>query len=400
MKKYFYLLATLVLVLLGVQSAQAQVLPAPVELEGFAWSSTVGWISLNCKTGSRTAGDICTTSNYRVTIQTNGNITGWGWSSNIGWVKFGGLSSFPTGGGTQAVNASVSGTFPNLTWRGWARACAGTNAPAASEQKDCSSMNPNDNSGDWDGWISLGGTTGAGGTYRISADMTAGMNNNSYAWGSDVVGWVDMFSQVDFTPIDVPTSTPITATGTGCTILSGASTCTGRLTWTLPATTTNPNIYRFSPSPAEVSQALSRTDFAVTLTRATTTFQVRSGATTLRTVRLRADCAAGLTYNGTICTSAPVVTPVPTVELFKAAPPIVRSGNTSLIEWRLSAFPPGTSCTITGPGLNADVNALSGSVRTGALRNTSTVTMRCTGAFDGEVTAETRIEVIPVAEEV
>jgi hypothetical protein len=39
------------------------------ELAGFAWGSDVmGWISMSCTTGGTTGGDICATSNYRVTF--------------------------------------------------------------------------------------------------------------------------------------------------------------------------------------------------------------------------------------------------------------------------------------------------------------------------------------------
>ncbi|MEK7499972.1 MAG: hypothetical protein AAB649_05200, partial [Patescibacteria group bacterium] len=81
------------------------------------------------------------------------------WSSNIGWIQFGSLSGFPTGTGTQAQNANINGN--NL--KGWARALS--------------------YGGGWDGWISL---SGAG--YGVTL---AGNNFDGYAWGSEVVGWVD-----------------------------------------------------------------------------------------------------------------------------------------------------------------------------------------------------------------
>lgn len=142
-----------------------------VELQGWAWSSTIGWISLSCTNTSS-----CGSTDYRVTIATDGTVSGYAWSSNIGWIKFGGLSGFPSGSGTTAANAAVTGTFPNLTLTGWARACAGT-LPG-----DCSSMT--DVGGGWDGWISLGGNT-----HSITFDAT-GVESSSYAWGGPVVGWI------------------------------------------------------------------------------------------------------------------------------------------------------------------------------------------------------------------
>jgi len=85
------------------------------ELSGYAWSSNIGWISMNCSnTGT------CGTGNYGVTLnEETGNLTGHAWSSNIGWLQFGGLSGFPTGSSTQAINANISSTTDSMS--GWAR---------------------------------------------------------------------------------------------------------------------------------------------------------------------------------------------------------------------------------------------------------------------------------------
>ncbi|TSC68371.1 MAG: Carbohydrate-binding CenC protein, partial [Parcubacteria group bacterium Gr01-1014_56] len=86
-------------------------------ISGWVWSETIGWISLNCSNLG-----VCGTSNYGLTLNADETITGYAWSENIGWIKFGGLSGFPSGLGTQAVNAQRSGN----SMIGWARACAGT----------------------------------------------------------------------------------------------------------------------------------------------------------------------------------------------------------------------------------------------------------------------------------
>jgi hypothetical protein len=125
---------------------------ATSKLSGYAWSETIGWISFESSTG----GD--------VSIDSVGNLNGYAWSDNIGWVKFGGLSSFPASGDNAKLNGD------NLT--GWARACAGT------VNGDCNSATRTDG---WDGWISLSGQG-----YGVKLDR-----NSSYAWGSDVVGWID-----------------------------------------------------------------------------------------------------------------------------------------------------------------------------------------------------------------
>jgi hypothetical protein len=126
------------------------------DMSGYAWSSNIGWISFNC-TDTNTCGIV----DYGVDIASDGTLTGYAWSSNIGWIKFGGLSGFPTGQGTQAINAKINGS--NL--QGWARAIA------------------QDGNG-WDGWIAL---SGAGPSYGVNL---SGTNFTGYAWGSSVVGWI------------------------------------------------------------------------------------------------------------------------------------------------------------------------------------------------------------------
>jgi len=127
-------------------------------ITGYAWSDTIGWISLNCSDPGT-----CGTSNYGLSIDGSNNITGYAWSENIGWIQFGGLAGFPSGSGTTAVNAHVTGS--SVT--GWARATAYTDPQA----------------GGWDGWIALSGT-GYGLTVNGSAIL-------GYAWGDTNVGWID-----------------------------------------------------------------------------------------------------------------------------------------------------------------------------------------------------------------
>lgn len=145
-------------------------------LVGWAWSDNIGWISFNSTNDHdpNTVGVQVSPYNYGVHMAANGDLCGdsacatpgYAWSPNIGWIQFGGLSSFPSGSGTQSVNAAVNGT--NL--QGWARALS--------------------NDGAWDGWISL---SGAGPSYGVSL---FGNTFSGYAWGSDVVGWIS-FDDVD-----------------------------------------------------------------------------------------------------------------------------------------------------------------------------------------------------------
>lgn len=373
MKLYQLFLLTLLFV--GAAFVQAQTLPAPVDLDGFAWSSNVGWISLNCRNDSN-----CASSDYKVTINADRTITGWGWSSNLGWIKFGGLSAFPSGGGTSAENARLTGTYPNLTWNGWARACSGTSGG------NCSSMSNNTEAGAWDGWIALRGTN-----HAITSNMSSGMNADSYAWGSEVVGWVDMFSQVTFA------TTSATIWGSNCTVSEGASTCSATLNWTIDSAATLPNAYRVTSPAAQLSTSRTQTNFPITLNLGNNTFHARSDATMLDAVTLTATCGAGLVASGSVCvlgtgTTSPAIT-------LRAVPPIVRRGNTATVNWTLSSLT-GSTCVLNGPGItNSVVNTVSGSLLTGPIMNTATVRMTCTGSY-GTVEERLNVEVIPVAIEV
>ena len=163
-----------------VANAQATV----KDLSGWAWSdANIGWVSFNSNdnnTGTNGSGK--SPIAYKVQLDTStGNLSGYAWSSNIGWIKFGGLSSFPSGG----VNANVNVSTGAVT--GYARACAGT------ASGNCSSMTSRTDG--WDGWISLSGTNhatgntaGTGGVTYVVDGTTATLKGNS--WGSDVVGWL------------------------------------------------------------------------------------------------------------------------------------------------------------------------------------------------------------------
>jgi hypothetical protein len=162
-----------------------------VELEGFAWAATIGWISMNCSdTNTCTIDDPVNGIDYSVQIKTDGRVTGHAWSPNAGWIQFGGLGSFPTVG-TATINDDVEvvgavSMTSNFSFTGWARACAATVGG------DCSSMTTDTNVGDWDGWISMSGSYGAG-SYGITFVNGAAANTpTSYAWGGpNTMGWID-----------------------------------------------------------------------------------------------------------------------------------------------------------------------------------------------------------------
>lgn len=159
------------------------------DITGAAWSSNIGWINMKG-------------SNYAVKIDTTGttrNLSGYGWSSNIGWVSFNGAenSGCPTGTCQARVEWGTSGG-PSVLVKGWARACSVFAAGCSGALK------PQSDLGGWDGFISLGDSKPTDGVnFGVKLNTTTG-NATGYAWGSEVVGWVD-FSGVKFDVTGDPT---------------------------------------------------------------------------------------------------------------------------------------------------------------------------------------------------
>lgn len=179
-------------------SAQVGSFDDPAPLSGYAWSGTdsdnngsvdsgIGWISFNCSNDSS-----CGSVEYWVEIDDiDFSLNGYAWSSNIGWIKFGsgdfGTFNDPSGdlslGATQSSGgqARVNATRDGLV--GWARACSVF-------QSGCSgSLAPGDETGGWDGWISLSSVNTGGPSYGVAVNTTGGLE--SHAWGDDVISWVD-----------------------------------------------------------------------------------------------------------------------------------------------------------------------------------------------------------------
>jgi hypothetical protein len=84
--------------------------------KGWAWSSNIGWISMN-STNQGTA------PSYGVTVDDSGNLSGWSWSSGLGlgWICFGATcpGSPPGGGSSWALIDPTEPNTPQLF--GWAR---------------------------------------------------------------------------------------------------------------------------------------------------------------------------------------------------------------------------------------------------------------------------------------
>lgn len=144
------------------------------DLTGYAWSSNVGWLSFNCSNDNS-----CAVSNYKVTKNNStGLLSGYVWSPNIGWVSFN--QSDLAGCPSLPCEAKLSNT--NLT--GWARALSAVGRTDG-----------------FNGWISLN-TKGSALQDTVSYGPTLGGNNRlvGYAWGSNVIGWVEFGLNTSGTP--------------------------------------------------------------------------------------------------------------------------------------------------------------------------------------------------------
>lgn len=126
-------------------------------LSGYGWSDNVGWISFSCLNTNS-----CGTSNYHVSVAGNGDMSGYAWSDNVGWISF---------NESDLGNCPITACKPKLNGNqvtGWAKAISA------------------DYFG-WDGWINLKGSSPS---FGVSFDPGT-KKFSGYAWGSDVVGWID-----------------------------------------------------------------------------------------------------------------------------------------------------------------------------------------------------------------
>lgn len=151
-------------VIVWTANVEAQ-MPSSTTLSGWIWAGTqqgddggsqgVGWISVNSLTDASPI-------NYAVEVNTDLTVTGMAWSENVGWIQFGS----GTGRSAQIVSDG-----DNWQLTGWARALA----PVGDAQ-----------AGGWDGWISLDGAD-----YGITFNQNGNTVGTPYAWGDDVMGWLD-----------------------------------------------------------------------------------------------------------------------------------------------------------------------------------------------------------------
>jgi len=178
-------------------------------LKGYGWSSNIGWISFSSTNESPA------TISYGVNVASNGDLSGFAWSDNIGWVSFNNTGGCPI----EPCQPKFIGT--NLT--GWAKALSA------------------DNKG-WDGWISLSTKTDE---QIVYGPNLSGYTLSGYAWGSDVVGWIDFRNVIKESTATAscgaannetyslpPTNNLCGGAGTNSSVVTGTVSGTVVYTWT------------------------------------------------------------------------------------------------------------------------------------------------------------------------
>ncbi len=195
---------------LGSSSGLGQApLPTVHELHGFAWSSYaipgsttpggMGWLSMNCDQQTSPSYTppgmgVCTSmggsSDYKVTVDPNGNFKGDAWSSNMGWVSFdsGEVSGCPIPDSESSDGCTGHLNFITGKVSGWARVIS---VPASGD---------NGHNGNWNGWIHLSGTNHASPGNGVTYDLALGILKHfayggsiapSPQMGTEVLGWID-----------------------------------------------------------------------------------------------------------------------------------------------------------------------------------------------------------------
>lgn len=336
-------------------------------LTGYAWSDTIGWISFN---STNEAGS---TADYGVTVAPNGDMSGYAWSEHIGWISF---NEVGCPSGTCAPH------FDNVTGvvTGWARALSPTSGI---------------NTGGWDGWISLSGTTIDGNAYGVRA---VGANWGGYAWGSDVVGWISFGGSLygvtgtdnDSTQVPLASITQFEVCDA-----DGLSNCFSSGTKVVAPGT--PIMINWDASATEC-QALSGSNFS--------TGNTPSGsdpADASITPNTTEDYRILCTNNGVTATGVQRSVEVTTTQvILSISPRTVEIGGSANLSWDIGLAGDEAVCTLSGGRLPPDimlndtttgttgVEATSGTYVISPVTARTTYTLRC-GAFTDTET----VEVVP-----
>ena len=128
-------------------------------VDGYAWSANIGWVSFNCTNDS----PVCGSSNYGVSIDlTAGHFSGYAWSSSVGWVSFNEAgapdyvfnSNCATAGScTAAGNCTACYNWADSKVYGWAKILSmGDNGWIKFNDTWVNGVSINQATGDFSGW--------------------------------------------------------------------------------------------------------------------------------------------------------------------------------------------------------------------------------------------------------
>ncbi len=164
------------------------------DMQGFAWSENIGWISFNSKNCDANEDGLSDGSPagcpaigtpiaaYKVSVDmTIGNFSGYAWSEHIGWIKFDPITIPPGEASANPVRLDRDGTACGTINYvcGWARACS-----AVADKSTCEGATDPASSG-WDGWIH----TRNGSAYGLTWDEIGGQFYG-WMWSDNVLGWI------------------------------------------------------------------------------------------------------------------------------------------------------------------------------------------------------------------
>ncbi len=219
-------------------------------------------------------------------------------------------------------------------------------------------------------WSSSGATScTAGGPWSNSGTLSGSgltnplTSNTTFTFQCTGPGGTSPLQSVTVGVGSAPSGT-ISATPTTCTIPVGSGTCSSTISWNT-ANTPSATVWIGTQN---FAGGTSGSSVAPWIQTAVDTFVLKdSNGNTLNSVNVNGVCAAGSSWNGSIC-AAPV-----TASLTASPNPVAYNGQSTLT-WSSSGA---TSCTAGGPWSNS--GTLSGSGLTNPLTSNTTFTFQCTG---------------------
>jgi hypothetical protein len=194
-----------------------------------------------------------------------------------------------------------------------------------------------------------------------------------------------------------------------CKVSIGQSTCTGRLEWEFDNAIA-PYSIRNTATGIVVSTAVTNILNNVSYKLGVNRISFIADGDVLEYVDINITCVAGATPSAGKCVALnpvgptgsstnTVVTPNINLSLDKS---VIRSGETATVSWTISnvANMDNINCKLIGAGIDMDIESSSGHEDTSPVANTSVIQMTCSGTGFTTVSAEARIEIIPVVKEV